>query len=395
MLNSGEAFGGGLKKLLIISVSDLRSDPRVSRQIELFKDDYDVITMGYGDRPDGVRRHVRLPRPRPTNLAQKLRKMALSLFGRHEATHLEFPGIAAAKDWFATHKEDFDAVFVNDLSPLPLAVGTGKPVHVDLHEYSLGQHPTFLWRLYQLPVLRWAAQSLKDVTSATVVSPGIGKLYEDLGAPKPHVVTNGPKHLPGVEVSKTNWPIKLVHMGVAHEQRSLEMCVRAVQAANERKPGSLTLDMYLVPIKPAYLETLEVEARRAGPSVRLHDPVPFDEMLPTLKKHDAALIFYPPKLPNLKYSLPNKFFEAVQARIGVIVGPSQEMIPYVEAFGFGEATDGWSVEDLTETLAGLTTEKVDGWKEAADSAAEELGAENQDLIWRERVAALFGGDADA
>lgn len=48
-------------ELLIISFSHIPSDPRVLKQVELFKDEYRVSTCGYGAGPEGVHRHYALP----------------------------------------------------------------------------------------------------------------------------------------------------------------------------------------------------------------------------------------------------------------------------------------------------------------------------------------------
>ena len=383
-----------MDRLLIISVSPLRQDPRVLRQIDLFKDRYEVITMGYGPSPDGVKKHVRLPRPAPTTALQKFRKALGALLGKHVENYQGFPGIWSAQDWLRTHSDEFDAVLVNDLGPLPVAVGTGKPTHADLHEYALGQHTNWLWRKYQLPVLEYCAEQLKRASSTTAVSAGIAALYDDQWDTHTKVVANTPHYQDGYRLLPTGRPIRLVYMGVGREVRSLDLPIEAVKRVNAARPGALTLDMYLAEAEAGYLEKLRLAAgdsSRTG--VRINDPVPANEMISTLSQFDVAVVFFPPKTLNLKFTLPNKFFEAVQARIGVVTGPSPEMVPYLERFGFGEATTGWTVDDLAQTLGSLTPEKVDQWKAAADSAAADLSSDEQDAVWAAAVSALFASNS--
>ncbi|HLT82988.1 MAG TPA: hypothetical protein VKZ83_02035, partial [Phototrophicaceae bacterium] len=47
--------------VLVVAFSQLRSDARVLRQLRLLTPDYDVSTVGYGEAPDGVVSHVRIP----------------------------------------------------------------------------------------------------------------------------------------------------------------------------------------------------------------------------------------------------------------------------------------------------------------------------------------------
>ena len=51
--------------LLIISFSEIRSDARVLKQVREFTRDFDVTTCGYGEQPDGVVEHIRLPDDAP------------------------------------------------------------------------------------------------------------------------------------------------------------------------------------------------------------------------------------------------------------------------------------------------------------------------------------------
>lgn len=380
-----------LQRLLIIAFAPLRRDPRVLRQIELFRDHYQVITMGYGGAPDGVTKHVRLAEPGPSSLPQRLRKGVRMLLGRHKANYGSFPGVHPARSWLRDHGDEFDAVLTNDLSTVPVALETGKPVHADLHEYALGQHADRMWRLYQLPVLEMCADQLTQVNSTTSVANGIAALYDENWGTNTQVVVNAPRYrdadLPSAPVGR---PIRLVYMGVARAVRSLNIPIEAVKRVNAAGPGSLTLDMFLMPAEPGYVESLLSEAGDlSGTGIRINDPVPAEQMVDVLADFDVAVVFFPPHTPNLKHVLPNKFFEAVQARIGVIIGPSPEMVPYVQECGFGEVTSGWTVDDLTQTLGSLTPEKVDSWKVAADRAARDLSSEQQSTSWEDAVGALF------
>jgi hypothetical protein len=121
------------------------------------------------------------------------------------------------------------------------------------------------------------------------------------------------------------------------------------------------------------------------PAIRFRDPVPYSQLVATLSEYDVSLVFLPPTNFNLKNALPNKFFEAVQARIGLIVGPSPAMVALVEQYGLGAVTADFSADSLRTTLHGLTAEKISEWKRAADAAARPLSAESQVLAWQKAV----------
>ena len=386
----GDAYRAPQKRLLIVSFSRVARDPRVMRQVRLFsKHGFSVTTLGHGSRPSGVHNHVELPAAIDAGLAKKA-AVAVRMYTRRRAgRYAVWPEVQRIRAWKDATNPRFDVVLGNDLLALPVALGFGVPVHADLHEYSLDQGVGWQWRLKMLPLLRWAAGFLGRASSVSTVAPGIAERYAREFGVDPFVVTNSPSYFPGLEVLGVGRPIRLTYMGAASRLRSLEMSVKAVIAANLVDPGSVILDCYLVAGDEAYIEQL---SRLAGDvsvtGVRVLPPVEFDRIVPTLRSYDVSLMFYPPTNTNVRHSLPNKFFEAVQARVGVLIGPSPEMVPYVEEFGFGGIVPGWSQEALDRAVAGLSVGEVLGWKMAAGRAAEVLGAEQQDQKWLDAINAL-------
>jgi hypothetical protein len=96
---------------------------------------------------------------------------------------------------------------------------------------------------------------------------------------------------------------------------------------------------------------------------------------------DLAIIFFPPIRTNLKHTLPNKFFEAVQGRLGIVSGESPEMARLIREGGFGTVVQGWTAADLAAAINGLTTEDVTRMKAASDQAARELNSENERAVF--------------
>jgi hypothetical protein len=109
----------------------------------------------------------------------------------------------------------------------------------------------------------------------------------------------------------------------------------------------------------------------------------------------VSIVFLPPTNFNLANALPNKFFEAVQARLGVIVGPSPAMVSLVREYGFGTVTEDFTTDALTATLKSLTPELVSGWKQAAHEAAHALSAEQQVKLWETSIARISDGGVAA
>jgi hypothetical protein len=152
----------------------------------------------------------------------------------------------------------------------------------------------------------------------------------------------------------------------------------------------MTLDFFLSANDAAYLEFLK---ERAGdsPRIRFNDPVPFSELVATLNGFDVGLHILAPTNFNNAYALPNKFFEYVQARIGLIIGPSPEMQRILNERDLGAVTADFTAEALADSLRDLDRATVETWKRHADAAAPDLSAETQTPIWEAAVEQIAAG----
>ena len=382
-----------MKRVLIVSFSPIYRDPRVTRQIEILSEHYEVSTVGFGKAPNLVQQHFDVPRRylEPRTAPQKIQRFVNVRFGGGQRAYWARPQFAYTRDWVKSHKDDFDVVLTNDVAAVPIGVASGLPFHADLHEYALDQGRTIKWRLSTLPTVKWAASLLHEAGSTSTVAPGIASRYAEEYGIDPFIVTNAPAFRPDITPTPTHSPIRLVHMGAANIDRRLDMPIRAVLEANKKHPGRFTLDNYLVPGDQTYIKELQQLAGNPKETgIRILEPITFEQIIPTLHKYDTAFAFFPPTTINLKHTLPNKFFEAVQARISVITGPSPEMGPYLEEYGFGTTTKNWTQESLNQTVETLTPETINQWKQATNTAAEPLGATHQDKKWLTAINRLAG-----
>ncbi|NLF05994.1 MAG: glycosyltransferase family 4 protein, partial [Actinomycetales bacterium] len=108
-----------------------------------------------------------------------------------------------------------------------------------------------------------------------------------------------------------------------------------------------------------------------------------------LNDFDLGVHVLPPVSFNNAWALPNKFFDFVQARLGVVVGPSPEMARLVREHGLGAVAEDFSAKALTAVLDALTPDRVTAWKQASHAAARELSAESQVQTWHRAVTALL------
>lgn len=370
-------------RLLIISFSTITADARVLKQVRRLSRDYELHTVGYGPAPDGVAGHVRVPDEyaiwQYDRVAVATRRFSRAYWGNRA---IAFAAEAlAATEWDVVLADDVDAV------GLALSLKPARGVHADLHEYAPRQKEDVpRWRLFVAPFIRWMCREfVTKAASVTTVGQGIADEYAREYGIRADVVTNAAPYA-DLSPTRVGTPIRLVHSGAALRDRNITAILDAVEATRT----DVVLSLYLTPNDPAFLD--EVRARAAaGSRITLHDPVPYDDLSVTLNGHDVGIHILPPVNFNNRWALPNKFFDYVQARLGVIIGPSPEMARVLTEHGFGAVADGFTSGGLADVLDSLRPEVVSEWKQASDAAARELSGEAQVEGWARAIDRLVGG----
>ena len=178
--------------------------------------------------------------------------------------------------------------------------------------------------------------------------------------------------------------MKLVHSGGVAVQRRLDLMIQGVRDSS----ADVILDLFLVGGETPLLTRLKALAAD-DPRIRFREPVPYPELVSTLNGYDVGLSIFPPTTFNLAWCLPNKFFDYVQARLGVIVGPSPEMASFVEEYGIGMVLPDFEPASLARALESLTAEQVTAWKSASAAHASALSSESQAAIWDELITRVL------
>lgn len=359
--------------MLILSFSPISGDARVLKQVTRFTRDFDVTTCGYGPKPAGVVEHIEIPR----DVAYDNRDGRLIVLRLHRLSYWRVPAVAWVQERLSNR--EFDVAIANDVEAVPVAVELrpGHGVVADLHEYSPQLHAEFpAWRRLITPWFNWIVRTYVARADAwSTVSQGLVNEYHRNFGFRPELVANAAPYQQA-EPRPVESPIRLVHSGAGLENRQLHLMAQAVVDAR----ADVTLDFYLTLNSPAYLERLR-EFASEHPRIRVHDPVPYADLPAVLQQYDVGIFVLPPVNFNYEHSLPNKLFDFVQARLGMIVGPSPEMAAFVTERALGEVTEGFDVVSIRAAIERLTPESVRRFKAAADDQAADLSGERQTEIW--------------
>ncbi|MEV8172863.1 hypothetical protein [Microbacterium sp. NPDC077486] len=360
-------------RILCVSFSDIRSDARVLRQLDVLARHGDVTTLSYGDRPDAAVDHIEIDRSLPS-LPQTIPGVLKLALRRYRSVAMDAPAVRAAR--LALQGRSFDIVVANEARALPLAsLVQGSPrVWCDLHEWAPAERSHVLsWRLLIAPFMDWVCREyLPGIAASTTVNESIADLYADRFGVRPEVVRNAIAYRADLSPSPlADDRIRLVHSGGAVPGRNIEAIIDAV----DRLGDGYTLDLFLIPSRHAdqYWRSL-TERIASSPRTTLHAAVAPEELPQTLNPFDLGVYLLPPHTPNHRLMLPNKFFDFVQARLGFVFGPSVETDRLITTHGLGVITDGYAPEDLVRAIRGLSRAEIRGFKARTDAAAEALSS---------------------
>jgi glycosyltransferase involved in cell wall biosynthesis len=365
-----------MKTVLILSFSNLATDPRVNRQIRFLHESYQVVAAGLADPAlPGVTFVPLNYQPPIKNPMQRLTSAMRLLTRRYEAHYWQLPRTITALERLAGVQAD--VVIANDLEMLPVGVrlAAGAPVIFDAHEYAPRQFDNSLgWRIFLQGYRTYLCRAyIPRVAAMMTVSQGIADQYERDTGVCPIVVTNAPEYQPLEPRLQTDMaaPIRMIHHGAASPPRRIEIMLEAMRLLDDR----FRLDLLLVPGSTAYIEQLKQMAAD-DPRVRFLPSVPMQELVRVSSAYDVGVFVAPPTTFNLRHTLPNKFFEFIQARLAVAIGPTPEMAGIVRQYDCGVVSADFTARGLAAALAPLDHEKLNHYKRQSHSIARLMSAEH-------------------
>lgn len=269
----------------------------------------------------------------------------------------------------------FDLIVCNDVQSLPYGFAlesVDTRIVADLHEWAIDEAPTQLARKIGERNLEIAESLLHRCDSVSTVSEAMRRQYREAFHVDSLVVPSVPEYHQIAPTRDGRPIIELVHHGIYNPHRGIEDLITALAMLSSR----FRLNLMLLRAPEKSLRSLARELKIPDNQLVFHQPVLPGALCTYLSKFDVEVIFIPANSTNHIVGLPNKLFEAVQARLAVVTGPTPELAKAVLASGVGLVTQSFSPEDLARTLEGLERDDLSKFKLAADRQAEEWCFEN-------------------
>jgi hypothetical protein len=375
-------------RILCISFSPIDRDARVLRQLDVLAAHGSVTTLGYGGAPATAAEHLRVPDDRPS-LPQT--PVGVLQLGARMLRRSEMSAPALQDGLTLLEGRRFDLVVANEARALPLAhrVSRGAPVWADMHEWAPEErsHVTS-WRLLVGPLMDHVCRRyLPESQAVTTVCDTLADMYRDAYSVSCEVVRNARPWVDLQPSQPVEGVIRLAHSGGAVPGRNIEALIEATQRLD-----NVTLDLILVPANDGgrYLRSLRGKAAGSD-RIRFHDAVTPDQLPAALNPYDMGIYCLPPLNVNMEFALPNKLFDFLQARLGMVVGPSPEMGRFVREHELGVVADGFDLDSFTAALAALTPDRVQAAKQSAHAKAVELSSDTDSAVAHGIVTRLLAG----
>jgi hypothetical protein len=356
-----------MKKVLISSYSNLRTDLRIQRQIRALKEKYSLITAGL----ESANNHPEIPfvkldvSVRPT--AEKIRT-----FFDYENRYWDDTRL---RDYNKLVEHSYDLVIANDVDTLPLAVRLKKDkgcrIYFDAHEYHpLEFDDNFLWRATQKKFKTYLCREyLRYADRMSTVSQGIAEEYKKVFGVSSMVIRNASAYM-ALEPRRVNTPIRLVHHGGAMKERNLDLMMDVAAALG----NDYTLTFILIPSNKRYIAELKEKAKSHS-NVFFEEPVSQDVLASKLNTFDIGIYLLKPTSFNNKFALPNKIFDFIQARLCIAIAPSPEMADLIRRYNLGVISNDFTVQTLKQAILSLSREQIYAYKLNAHKSARELSSD--------------------
>jgi glycosyltransferase involved in cell wall biosynthesis len=372
-----------MKKRIIVSVTnDLATDQRVKKVCNSLKKlDYDILLVGR-KLTESLKLHRDYDCKRMNLFFNKG-----ALFYAEYNIRLFFLLLFSRVDVY--HSNDLDTLLANFLA----AKIRRKPLVYDSHEYFTGvpeiQNKPFVKGVW-LAIERWIFPKLEYIFT---VNPSISQLYKTEYGKTLRIMRNMPNKI-SLNNSKTKEELGvpldkdiIITQGAGiNIDRGIEEAVEAMQY--------LKNVCFLIIGDGDVIPQLKQRVVELGlqKSVLFKGRMPYQEMMQYTQLAQLGLTLDKDTNINYRYSLPNKLFDYIHARIPVLATKVIEVQKIIETYNVGLFIENHQPKHIADQIRlALNNEDIQNtWSENMERAVKELNWEHEEIALKEVYTEIEG-----
>jgi glycosyltransferase involved in cell wall biosynthesis len=365
----------------VISFSLIASDSRVLRQISSLSAYYDVITVGYGPRPDCVVSH--LEASSRNSLLSKSAAAFLLLFRSFKRFYFFWFDSARVLAFISAN--DVNAIVLNDVTAWPLARFLPPRIAIlDAHEFSPQElSDSFYWNIFLKPFKLWCSSFASYGARHFCVEPYLCAQWEQFTGLNFQLLPNSSLYnLPPQVSSHSSGPLRVLHHGVAHPSRRIELMINAISIAGPSFHGTFLLKAS----SKSYIRDLKALAARSN--CEILPPISQQTLIACGSSYDIAILSIFPSNLNYAHCLPNKLYQFIQSRLPIVCGPTPAIADIVRKYNIGIVADDFSAEALASCLQSLTSDLLELMAVNLERAARDLCWDNDQQLLLDSVSSV-------
>ena len=371
-----------MKNILILTRADLSKYSRAIKQLKFLREKYHITAVG--TKPNGLEHNF--ISYNKVNILSRILRLALLKFGFYGIYFWDESNRSILRQLM---QNEFDLIIAHSYKTLPLAVMLSKnksKIIFDEHEYAPEEYEERLvWRFFfKQYIIKTIKSFLPKINSIITVSDGIAERYKKNFDVDSIVITNSVNYL-NIKPTPVLEEIKLIYHGSASPGRSIELNIELM----DYLPDNYSLDLMLVKVKgfSRYFNKIEKLTKKNN-RVNLIPTVKFDQIEKFCNKYDIGLFLLPPTNFSLQHALPNKFFQYIQSRLVIAIGPSPEMAKIVLENNIGVVSDDFLPKSLAKKIEQLKPGEIELFKYNSDKAALKYSFENEIYKFEKIISGL-------
>ena len=356
-----------------------QNEPRIRNEILALKYHYEID--GYGNSSvEGINKFYTINQP------NKLLYRIIKILGSF------FPDIRIKFEllWYKNitrliKKNNYKYIIVHNILDALAAIDGKTPVIFHSHEYLPREFDgSFIFRLTEMRYREKALKITLNYSSSIVVEgDSVASEYSKnfmLNKSKFLIVASKPEFRKKTNRISITKPIRLIHHGLLDPERGIELFIEiARQLGNNYQvtimgPGSKE---YILKLK-----NLSADLK----NFFIKPPVKYEEIVETISNHHLGLVIFNSPHYHHKYmTVPNKFWECLQARLPVLVSSDSAMSEYVMNENCGIVSDGDDLESYVDAIRNTSITEINKMKMNCENKSKAHSRDSWIHSFREKI----------